>query len=434
MILSLPIKPVVFRALSRRTGVHHLLALSVVIMAALVSFHAKAESSFQFSGFATLGLISENEDDIGFLRDGSQSKHPSRDVSIFPDSIAGVQLSSSFADHWRATTQLVYRDRPRYRLDEAIELAFLAYRPVSNLDMRLGRVAVDMFQLSDYRRVDYANLWVRPPTEVYAWILPSSIDGGDIAYSYSKDSRFWRIKLQYGNSEPTLEFPDGSELIETKFNDFLVATLTLEVDEWRMRLSYSQSSPESSSLGLYSGLTQVGALVPGPVGDEASLLAKKFSDAEGVGARYTQFSIGYDDGDWLVDTEFAKITTSDAIIPTGIAGYVSIGHRLDDITPYAVYSRFDSDQDLYVSDVDWSTSGFQLLRDVAISTLNGVQIEQHSYTLGIRWDFAPKMALKVQWDTTYIEEGKFALWAHSNDRALDDTTVDLFSVALNVVF
>ena len=434
MILSLPVKPSVFATLNRRTGVHYVLALSVLVVAVLVSFQAKAQSSFQFSGFATLGLTSEKEGDIGFLRDGSQSRHPNRDLSVFPDSSAGVQLSSSFADQWRATTQVVYRDRPRYRLDEAIELAFLAYQPVSGLDLRLGRVAVDMFQLSDYRRVDYANLWARPPTEVYAWILPSALDGGDIAYSYSKDSRFWRIKLQYGNSEPTLEYPDGSVLIETKFNDFLAGTLTLGIDEWRMRLSYSQASPESSALDLLSGLTQAGALVSGPVSDEAKLLAKTFSDAEGAQARYTQISVGYDNGDWLIDTEFAKITTAHAIIPTGIAGYVSIGHRFDGITPYAVYARFDSDQDLYVSDVDWSASGYQPFRDSAIAILNGVQIEQSSYTLGMRWDIAPKMALKAQWDRTYIEKEKFALWAHSNDRALDDTTVDVFSFALNVVF
>ncbi|MFY0640137.1 MAG: hypothetical protein JXR16_03750 [Bermanella sp.] len=394
----------------------------------------KADNSFQFSGFATLGITSENKDDLGFLRDSNQSKNPSRDLSIHPDSIIGAQLSSAFADNWRVTTQLAYRDRSEYELDDGLELAFLAYRPVAGVDLRLGRVAVDMFQLSDFRRVDYANLWMRPPTEVYAWILPSSIDGGDMAYGFSNHIGFWRIKLQYGNTKPNLEYPDGTELIEAKFNDFLVATFTLDFDAWRLRLSYSQATPESTDRGLIPSLTQAGALSTGPVRDEAALLANRFLNASGKKARYTQASISYDNGDWLLDTELAKVTSTGAIIPTGMAGYMSIGRRIGEITPYAVYSRYDSDQELYVSQVDWSTSGFEPLRDFAIGIINGVQIEQHTSSVGVRWDFAPKMAFKAQWDNTHIEKEKFALWAHSNDRSLNDTTVNLFSFALNFVF
>jgi hypothetical protein len=435
MILSLPVNPLIVKNLawlSRSVG-YKLLALCMV-MVTMTSSQAAAESSFQFSGFATLGLTSENEDDLGFLRDGNQSKDPDRDVSFRPDSIIGAQLSSSFAENWRATTQLVYRDRPRYKLDEAVELAFLAYQPVSGLDVRLGRVAVDMFQLSDYRRVDYANLWVRPPTEVYGWILPSSIDGGDLAYSFSNGTGFWRIKLQYGDSEPILEFPDGSTLVEAEFNDFLVGTVTLHMDVWRFRLSYSQATPSAESFNFASALNQVAALVPGPVGDEATLLANRFLRASGKEVRYTQASLGYDDGNWLIDTEFANIATSGAIIPEGIAGYVSIGRRFDEITPYVMHSRFYTEQDLYISNVDWSASGFQVLRDAAIGSLNGVQIEQHTYTLGMRWDITSKVAFKTQWDSTHIEKERFAIWAHTNGRASKSTTVDLFSLALNIVF
>lgn len=431
MILFLPINHFVMTGFSR---LDCYLKVSVLLVAISMSLSVHAEDKIQLSGFATLGVSAENKEDLGFLRDAGQSKNPNRDVSISPDSIIGAQLSSSFFDTLRATVQLVYRDRPRYGLDESIELAFLGYRPVNGFDLRLGRVAVDMFQLSDYRRVDYVNLWVRPPTEVYAWILPSSIDGGDLSYSFSNQNRFWRFKLQYGNTEPVLEFPDGSQLVETDFRDFLVGTLTLDVDQWRIRLSYSQGTPSSSPLELLSALEQVAALTPGPVGEEARDLARRFTDAVDGVVRYSQLSFGFDDGDWILDTEFTRIDTSDAIIPTGIAGFVSAGHRFENITPYASYSRFFTEQSLYASDVDWSASGFQLLRDSAIATLNGVLIEQHTYTLGLRWDFAPKMAFKAQWDNTHIEEGKFALWAHSNDRALEDTSVNVFSFALNFVF
>jgi len=411
-----------------------LLVLCLLIMALIAPAQALAEKGFQYSGFGTLGLSVEKEEDLAFLRDSNQSKDPEKDGSLHPDSILGMQFSSGFASDWRATAQFVYRDRPKQSLDQATELAFLGYRPMPDLDMRLGRMAVDMFQLSDYRRVDYVNLWVRPPTEVYAWILPSSIDGADIAYSFDHGPYFWRFKMQYGNTEPILEFPDGSDSVKTEFNDFLVATLTLDFDVWRARVSYSEATTAASTPGFVAGLAQVGAFVPGPVGDEATALYNRLLSASNREVRYMQASLGYDDGDWLIDTEFTRIATSEALVPTGVAGYVSVGRRFEKLTPYVVYSRIDSDQDLYVSTVDWSATGFAPLRDAAIATINGVQIEQYTHSLGVRWDVMPKVALKAQWDRTHIESDKFAVWAHQNGAASEDTTVDLFSVALNFIF
>lgn len=436
MILSLPIKSSFFRLMTSgcRDCARYVCLVNIFFLCAVPLAYGQTESGIQFSGFATLGVSSENKDDLGFLRDGTQSKDPSRNTSFFPDSTIGGQLSFAFADDWRATSQLVYRDRPRYKLDESLELAFLGYRPTSGLDIRLGRVAVDMFQLSDFRRVDYANLSVRPPTEVYGWILPVSIDGGDVAYGFSKGTGFWRFKLQYGDSKPILEFPDGSELVEANFNDFVVATLTFDVDVWRVRVSYSQATPSASPLSFLGTLYDVGDLVTGPVGEEATALADAFSDASGAKVRYSQASLGYDDGDWIIDTEFTYITTTGAIIPTGTAGYLSAGRRIGAFTPYAFYSRFFTDQELYESNVDWSQSGFEVLRDAAIATLNGVQIEQHTQALGVRWDIATKVAFKAQWEQTHIEAGKFAAWAHTNDRSSSSTMVNLFSFAVNLVF
>lgn len=436
MILSLPIKPYLFRLMTSVCSdcARFVCFVNIFFLCLMPLANAHTKSDIQFSGFATLGISSENKDDLGFLRDGGQSKDPSRNTSIAPDSSLGLQLSYSFLDDWRATTQLMYRDRPRYNFDESLEFAFIGYRPFSGLDLRLGRVAVDMFQLSDFRRVDYVNLWVRPPTEVYGWILPSSINGADAAYSFSYGRSFWRFKLQYGDSKPVLEFSDGSEIVEAEFNEFVVATVTLDMDAWRMRLSYSQATPSASPLSFLSILADIGNLVPGPVGEEATFLAKTFSDASGAKVYYSQASLGYDDGDWLANTEFTYITTTGAIIPTGTAGYLSVGRRFGAFTPYAMYSRFFSDQDLYKSTTDWSQSGFEALKDAAIASINGIQVEQHTQTLGLRWDLAPKLALKTQWDHTYIEAGRYSAWAHTNGRALKGTTVNLFSVALNLVF
>lgn len=144
--------------------------------------------------------------------------------------------------------------------------------------------------------------------------------------------------------------------------------------------------------------------------------------------------MGYDNGEWLLDMELARLSTSGALVPTGTAGYLSVGYRSGAFTPYAVYARFLSDQEPTESTADWSLTPFEGLRDAALGTFNGVLIEQYTHSLGLRWDVAPKMALKAQWDRTYIEKEQFALWAHRNGRADRDATVNVFSFALNFIF
>lgn len=395
---------------------------------------ANAEVDVRFSGFATIGISSENKDDIGFIRDSNQSKDPDRDTGFEADSILGGQVSTAFGRNWRTTFQLVYRDRPKQNLEESTELAFLGYQPNANLDVRLGRMAVDMFRLSDYRRVDYINLWVRPPTEVYAWILPSSIDGIDAAYQWDYQNQFWRFKVQYGNTEPIIDFPDGSQSIDTEFNDFTVATLTMDYDVWRARISYSTATTAASEPAFVAGLEQVGALLSGPVADEANSLASIFRNASKQPVKYLQASLSHDDGIWVIDTELADINASDALVPKGLAAYISVGRRWNDWTPYIIWSQFESDQDLYQSQVDWSASGFQGLRDAAIGTINGVQIEQATHSIGARWDIAKKSAIKAQWDRTDIQRGKFAIWAHENNVSAMDQTVNVLSLTINYLF
>lgn len=405
-----------------------------LLVGIFTSISTFAQVDIRLSGFATLGISAENQDDLGFIRDSNQSKDPDRDASIQADSIVGGQISTAFQNDWRTTLQLVYRDRPKQNLDQATELAFIGYRPSQAWDLRLGRMAVDMFRLSDYRRVDYINLWVRPPTEVYAWILPSSIDGIDGAFQWSSDHIFWRFKVQYGNTEPIIDFPDGSQTIETEFNNFTVTTLTLEYDVWRARISHSTATTAASEPGFIAGLEQVAALFSGPLADEANDLAQTLRNASDQPVNYTQASLSYDNGLWLFDGELADINASDALVPKGFAAYVSIGRRLGAWTPYVIRSQIESYQDLYESEVDWSSSGFEGFRDAAIATINGVQIEQTTHSIGLRWDVAEKLALKSQWDRTDVEAGKFALWAHTNNASAEDETVNVLSFTINYLF
>ncbi len=387
------------------------------------------------SGFGTLGVALEHHADLAPLRDNNQRKDPGKNINT-ADSILGVQLATALSDQWRATAQWTWRERPEQGLDESTEWLFLGYRPRPEWDVRVGRVAVDMFQLSDFRRVDYANLWVRPPTELYAWILPASLDGGDVAVDIRDGERYWRFKLQYGKTDPWLDAPDGTQTFHTEFNQFLVATATLDYENWKGRISYSQARTADSVPGFVPALSGLAAIpgIPGPVGQEAAELARRLStSAERV--RYWQGSLGYDNGEWILDTEVARQTTSGTFAPTGTAGYVSVGYRRGNWTPYLVHARFFPDAEPFESQADWNAvPGIAGLRDAALDIINGVLISQRTWSLGARWDPAPRYAFKMQWDHTRVASDQYALWAHRNGRSHEDAVVNILSFSLSFVF
>ncbi len=73
------------------------------------------------------------------------------------------------------------------------------------------------------------------------------------------------------------------------------------------------------------------------------------------------------------------------------------------------------------------------LQMVTHDSMNAIHIDQNTFSLGMRWDFHPQMALKAQWDHTWVREngGGLLILREPLDR---DITLNTFSVNLNFVF
>ncbi len=55
-------------------------------------------------------------------------------------------------------------------------------QPLADLTVRLGRIGMPTFLVSDFRNVGYANTWLRAPNEVYALAVFPRLEGGDLSY------------------------------------------------------------------------------------------------------------------------------------------------------------------------------------------------------------------------------------------------------------
>lgn len=145
---------------------------------------AQDSNAVRISGFGTGALTWADTDDAQFARFGQASgagKSPRTGV----DSNLGLQADYRVNDWLSLTGQgLVSKDGAD---DYGAELswAFAKVKLSDQWSVRVGRVGLPVFMISDYRFVGYANTMLRPAQEVYNQIPVSHLDGGDVTWQQS---------------------------------------------------------------------------------------------------------------------------------------------------------------------------------------------------------------------------------------------------------
>ncbi|MFA3790870.1 hypothetical protein AB6T38_07115 [Aliiglaciecola sp. SL4] len=394
-------------------------------------------SSLRISGFGTLGLTSTDAPDgWGFRRDIAQ---PSNDGGLRGDidSRLGLQFNYAPTAQFELVGQFVLKRRSSYTpASDAIEWAFAAYRPLPDFTMRVGRVNIDAFLAADYRNVGFAYSFARPPVEFYG-SLPHSLDGIDINKDMQFDDSFWRFKVYAGRSHSGDLAFDGRTTIKPIYG----LTVSRESNGLTLRLGLAYAGLASNPTiikPLLEGLDSMAAVpIPEVVSQVESFQSRlDNTDSHGI---YHSFAMNYDLLDWLWTFEMTKVTGHPSTRLT--AGYAGIGKRIGSVTLLAGYSRISTPK-LPVSAPDWVTPltpilgeavAFQAQAIASASALavNSSGANQHSISLGARWDFRHNMALKVQWDQVSVDEYGARLWANGT---LESTNADVYSVLVDFVF
>ncbi|HTJ97541.1 MAG TPA: hypothetical protein VL381_08735 [Rhodocyclaceae bacterium] len=391
------------------------------------------------SGFGTLGYSHDNRDRIGFMRNTTQPVDEGSNSSLLSDSTLGVQLNYKPNQQFEAVIQAVARDKKNVSVGNSFEWAFVAWHPNDAIDLRAGRMGVDMFLIADYRNVGFAQPWVRPPTEFYGWIPLFSINGVDAAYNFHVGDTRWRIKTQFGNSATDIPL-DANNTFRFKANDARNISVLAEQGAWQFKAGYSVftagSNPDTLT-PIKSGLANIAAGAPiAAIRREASSLNNDLW-LSGSTIRYINVGAAYDDGTWLMQSELAHITSESRLSPSGNAAYATLGRRFNSLTPYVSLARFKPSQDATQAVNNWSVLGATAVsaQTAAVAAFNNFRIDQSTVTLGMRWDINSRVALKTQWDRSHIGSRGYGLWQVNN--LVDGNNsqhVDLLSVSLDFVF
>lgn len=377
-------------------------------------------SSLRFSGFGSLGLAHvDAPEGWVYRREVSQAlstEQPRADV----DSRLGLQVNYAPSASFELVGQANLRRRaPAARDSDVIEWAFAAYRPDANWTLRLGRVNLDAFLISDHRSVGFAYPYVRPPVELYG-AMPTSLDGGDISRVWNDSTGQWRAKLFLGDSQVNFE-----QANVIKLPGLLGGMVSREAGGLTARFSFMWTPVHYEAPGLQQLLGGLGGLAALPVpsvANEAAYLRKRLELKDGK-QLYLSFGTRYDVGDWMLSGEFTHVSG-----PIGYrAGYVSAGHRFGPATVYGVLSSQAGTRDRLGAPA-WQAqltpiigpmgaAQAQFLGTAAARGVNYLSPRQTTFALGTRWDLGPQMSLKVQWDYIRVGAEGGSLWGRTTPEA-----------------
>lgn len=333
---------------------------------------------FTINGFASVGVGMASEDGSDY------AGYDDDEVAFSPDSMAALQMSFAINDNAQAVIQLVGRGDDDW--DPEIEWAYISYTFDNDVTVRGGRLRLPVFMLSDYLEVGYAYPFARPSVEVYGNVPVSTYEGFDVQLPFDVADATLTIQPFIGEGEITND---------TDFSLLYGSAAELSYGNFSFRASIATGELESEDV----------------IVDE--------QDGDFLG-----FGMTWDNGDWLFMSEWTRVEV-DGLTPDTDGYYASLAYRYDAFTPYFMYAVAETQDD------DERAAVFPPTVRAA------ADIERTAYSLGLRWDFAPSMAVKF--DATLLDDfGSSSGGLGGNNQGgivvQEYSDMALYSVVFDVIF
>lgn len=402
----------------------------VGLLAFSLNASADADRSidWSFDGFGTLGLVYMDEPHADFMgslfarRGAGYSGRLSGEV----DSLLGFQVTAGFTPSLTGVIQLVSEQNQDGSYTPRVEWANLKYSVTPEFDVRIGRMVLPSFLASEYRKVGYANPWVRPPQEVYRLVPVTNFDGIDFSRRFHLDDLTITVRGGYGENDADVE---GGEAKSRRGYSLMAI---LESREWTLYSRYNRSELTLAFDDLDAFFD--GFRMLGPAGEA---VADRY---EAEGTKFDIWSVGgrYDRGDWFAMSEWSR-SRSRSWIGDFDGWYLSAGLRHGNLTPYATLAGLralssTSDPGVPVSGLPPELAETAVTFNAILNELLGFAAQQKSLSLGVRWDVRPQIALKAQYDYIDLVRGSPGVLGNVQPEFERGGSVSLFSLSMDFVF
>ncbi|MBC3869493.1 porin family protein [Undibacterium oligocarboniphilum] len=391
--------------------------MALLVMSAAVSgAWADDSSNITISGFGTAALTRTNTSDAEFARP-NQLAGVTTDAKTGVDSNFGIQVTAKANDWLSFTGQGLVRKNVTDNFGAELAWAFAKAKVNDNLSLRLGRVGLPVYMISDYRNVGYANTMLRPPVEMYTQVILESVDGIDGIYQTAVGETNITAQLSYGVTDS-----DSRSSYTAKFKKLSSLNVVLENGPLTLRFGRVDTNvtvDNSANLNLL-----VGGLRKYGYNAAADSIA-----VQDTKASFTSVGLGLDYKNIVIQAEYGKRKSATLAIPDTSSWYTMFGYRMGAFLPYVVHASAKQDSPRTVAGTP--TAGPLLAYTYGANALASASPIQTSNSLGVRWDFHKSAALKLQFDRMSPENGPGTF---INAKPNFAGSVNVFAAAVDFVF
>jgi len=375
----------------------NIFALLISLLLSGVAHYAEAEEEdkLKFSGFTRVVL--------GYL-DDKNAEYVGYDNSISFDqqSLLGLQADYTFNDQLSLTGQVI--GHTGEQRSSGLEWLYLTYTPSKALRIKLGKQRIPFFNYSDSLDVGFAYPWLTLPQQFYDTAFFSTFEGVLANYEYVFDNWVMNFEGYWGRYDDKIYLASGE--IDTQVTGLYGFNTSAAYNNWTFRAAYNEGN---ANLTLPGAARFVEVLNQFGFSQSAETL-----NPDGL-IRFYQLSANYENLNYFVRSEVAKMVGESGPVPDIDSFYISAGYNFYPYTLYISYGERDVYYDHPANVIPYGISpDLDVLAATYESVLAGFPDDKSQGTkIGIRWDWRFNLALKGE--VTYVHADKV-----SNDFALKD--------------
>ena len=372
----------------------------------------------------SIGISQLSESDLDFSYNTGQES----DLSFLATTYAGLQMNADLYEGGQFVYQVIAEGANEH--SDAFELRtewlYLKQDLGAGYNMQVGRIRFPAFMDSENYYVGTTYPWVTPPTEIYEVLPITNIDG--ISFNHSILLGDWMLDtkfLLWGESS------QGSEEYRLVLNDVSGLSFNLASDNLSLRLAYMVAEEEIQ--------------IDFPQDPNSPILEDLVANF-GDDLAYTIASVKYDNSQLYASIEAVSIDADKGVLDENRNWNITTGWYFGPVLAYIGYSETKvTNEDTMAEAITDSLSGAQISylyqhpvygpvpTDIDIGNVLQPYLnkQQHTSTIGIKYNFNPKASLKVQ--VQYLDDfdGTFGNFS-SGPLPFDD--IYIYDIAIQAFF
>lgn len=300
------------------------------------------------------------------------------------DSRLGVQGRWSSSETLEWVGQVEAADDERTPWQPRLSWAYLGYRPLPGLSLRLGRQVLPTLYQSETRNVGYAQASVRPPAGPYTLNPGTPVDGLNATWEQDLSGGTLRMDLGGGRASVVR----AGQRIDLRSS--LSGTVQWQREALRLRASVNRFHIDLAANPL-AALAASGVCT-----NCEALIAQRVGNRGIRGSLYSAL-VAWEAPDWQASVEGLHRPASGSVLTPAAWGWSALlSRRLGAWQPHVAVSEFRYLERPLGLQIRPDAPAAVVAQGAAIDRLLQSRQDLRIAQIGMRWDFAEGLAAKLQ--------------------------------------